>query len=112
MTQRGRESIDALSFLWPTTAMAALILFVINLVLRQPLSGYSLQSYASMFALGILPASIVAPKMLGQPIATVLLAAPLLGETLSSNQMFGGFAVLAGVYIVHRNRQQPVPGQT
>ena len=63
-------------------------------------------------ALGILPASLVAPTMLGQPIATVILAAPLLGETLSSSQMFGGFALLAGVYIVHRNRQQPVPGQT
>ncbi len=128
LTQRGRESIDALSCLWPATAMAALILLVINLVLRQPLSGYSLQSYASMFALGlfsqvlgwlainhalgILPASIVAPTMLGQPIATVLLAAPLLGETLSSSQMFGGFAVLTGVYIVHRSRRQPVPGQT
>ncbi|MBM4465013.1 MAG: DMT family transporter [Chloroflexi bacterium] len=34
-------------------------------------------------ALGYLPASIVAPIMLGQPVVTAILAGPLLGEALS-----------------------------
>jgi len=48
------------------------------------------------YALGHLPASTVAPTMLGQP---------LLGEILSLWQVVGGIAVLAGVYVVHRSRR-------
>jgi drug/metabolite transporter (DMT)-like permease len=55
------------------------------------------------YALGHLPASLVAPTMLGQPVMTALLALPLLGERLTQGQVLGGVAVLAGVYIVHRS---------
>jgi drug/metabolite transporter (DMT)-like permease len=56
------------------------------------------------FALGYLPASVVAPTMLGQPVATAILAGPLLGETLSVWQVLGGLAVLTGVYAVHSSQ--------
>jgi drug/metabolite transporter (DMT)-like permease len=88
-----------------------------------PITGYPLQSYLAFigaalvsqaggylavgYALGHLPASLVAPTMLGQPVVTALLAIPLLGESLTSSQVIGGAAVLAGIYIVHTSREKP-----
>jgi drug/metabolite transporter (DMT)-like permease len=55
------------------------------------------------YALGHLPASLVAPTMVGQPVVTALLAIPLLGEHLTTVQWLGGAAVLIGIYLVHRS---------
>jgi drug/metabolite transporter (DMT)-like permease len=65
------------------------------------------------YALGHLPASIVSPTMLGQPVLTALLAIPLLGETLQPVQWMGGLVVISGIFLVHRSREaapQPLPG--
>jgi drug/metabolite transporter (DMT)-like permease len=58
------------------------------------------------YALGYLPASIVSPTLLGQPVVTAILAGPLLGEDLSAWQILGGLAVLIGVYLVHHSRRR------
>lgn len=58
------------------------------------------------YSQGYLPASIVAPTMLAQPVVTALLAVLLLGERLSFWQILGGATVLIGVYIVHRSRHR------
>jgi drug/metabolite transporter (DMT)-like permease len=121
ITQRGRESLDSLTYFWPAAASSTLALFALNLAFRQPLIGYSTSTYlnfvaqglvvqvlgylAMNYALGYLPASLVAPTMLGQPVMTAILAGPLLGEALSLWQLLGGTAVLIGVYTVHRSRQ-------
>ncbi|MBM2843513.1 MAG: conserved rane protein of unknown function, partial [Anaerolineales bacterium] len=55
------------------------------------------------YALGRLPASLVAPTMVGQKVMTALLAIPLLGETLTPVQWIGGAAVLVGIVLVHRS---------
>jgi drug/metabolite transporter (DMT)-like permease len=89
-------------------------------VLEQPLTGYPAQTYWSLigvalitqvgaylaisYALGHLPASIVSPTLLGQPVLTALLAVPLLGQPLNPAQIVGGAVVLAGIWIVHRQR--------
>jgi drug/metabolite transporter (DMT)-like permease len=39
---------------------------------------------------------------LGQPVITALAAIPILGETLSPNQIAGGVLILIGVYLVNR----------
>ena len=57
------------------------------------------------FALGYLPASIVAPTLLGQPVITAVLAGVLLGEAFGPVQILGGAAVLAGVLVVVRSQQ-------
>jgi drug/metabolite transporter (DMT)-like permease len=91
------------------------------LILKLPVTGYSPQTYLAFlaaalvsqtggylavgYALGHLRASLVAPTMIGQPVVTALLAIPLLGETLSASQWLGGLAVLAGIYLVHRSRE-------
>lgn len=122
ITQRGRESLDSLTYFWLTALSASLGLLAISLVLRQPLTGYSVLTYLNFLILGVvvqvlgwltinyaqgyLPAAIVAPTMLAQPVMTALLAGPLLGETLSLWQILGGVAVLTGVYTVHRSQQE------
>ena len=98
---------------------------VVCLGTRTPLSGYPAETYAYFLALallvqilgwlsvsyvlGHLPAAVVSPTLLGQPVITALLAVPLLGETLSPRHIAGGIAVLAGVLIVHRSHA-PRPG--
>jgi drug/metabolite transporter (DMT)-like permease len=121
ITQRGRQKLDALSYFWISALGSAVVLLLIAILLRQPLTGYSSTTYANFlalgllvqvggqyafsYALGFLPASIVSPAGLGQPVVTAILAVPLLGEVLSFWQIIGGLAVLGGVYIVHRSRQ-------
>jgi drug/metabolite transporter (DMT)-like permease len=64
------------------------------------------------YALGHLPASIVSPTMILQPVITTLLAIPLLGEIPSIWQGVGGIIALAGIYIVnqsHNRRQVETP---
>ena len=118
-TQRGRESLDPLSYMTIMVISASLFSLFINLILGFPFSGYSQQSwlvflalalvsqilgYMSVsYALGHLPASVVAPTMIGQPILTTLLAIPLLGELPQSIQLIGGMITLAGIYLVHNS---------
>jgi len=122
ITQRGRETLDSLTYFWPAAVSSTLGLLILNLVLRQPLTGYPASAYLNFLALGLvpqvlgylainhalgyLPASIVSPTMLGQPVVTAILAGPLLGEALSLWQALGGLAVLTGVYVVHRSQQR------
>ena len=118
VTQRGRAHLSTMTYFWISTATAAGSLLLINLLLGQPLTGYSAQSYIYFLALGVvaqtlgwltinyaqgyLPASIVAPTLLGQPVLTAVLAVLLLGERFTPWQVIGGFLVLLGVYLVHR----------
>lgn len=116
--QRGRRRLDSLSFYWLSTTSSALVLLLIAGLLRQPLIGYSATTYWSFLgmglvsqamgylainhALGHLPASLVSPTLLGQPVMTALLSAWLLGERFSLLQVAGGVAIIVGVYVVHR----------
>lgn len=120
VTQRGRENLDSLSYLWFTALSASLALLALNTVLGHPIAGYSPLTYLSFLGLGVLvqvfgwlaisysqgylPASIVAPTMLAQPVATAVLAVMLLGERLSLWHIVGGVIVLTGVYIIHQSR--------
>jgi len=122
ITQRGRRKVDALSYFWVSSFAAVVTLLAINGALRQPLFTYSTRTYLSLLALGVvsqgigwlsinfaqgkLPATLVAPTLLGQPVVTGLLAGPLLGEFLQPLQIAGGVAVLAGVYLVHHSRSR------
>jgi drug/metabolite transporter (DMT)-like permease len=124
ITQRGRRTFDAISYFWVSSLAAVVTLFVINAAARQPLFAYSTRTYLSLLGLGVvsqgigwlvinyaqgkLPATLVAPTLLGQPVVTGLLAGPLLGEVLQPLQIAGGIAVLAGVFIVHRSRNRSI----
>ena len=123
-TQRGRESLDPLSYITIMVISASLFTLIINLILGYQFSGYSQQSwlvfillalvsqilgYMSVsYALGHLPASVVAPTMIGQPILTTLLAIPMLGELPQTFQLVGGMVTLAGIYLVHNSYNKSI----
>jgi drug/metabolite transporter (DMT)-like permease len=123
ITQRGRVHWDTLSYIWIVSFVSAICLLLVSLGFGMPVTGYPLQSYMAFlgaalvaqvggylavgYALGYLPASLVAPSLLGQPVVTALLAIPLLGETLGLGQIIGGLAVLTGIYLVHASRENP-----
>ena len=120
ITQLGRKSLDVLSYFWVSGVSATAALLIFNLLLSQPMWGFTSKTYFNLLALGLisqgvgllainyvqgfLPATIVSTTLLGQPVVTALLAGPLLGEKLQPLQIVGGAAVLLGVYIVHRSR--------
>jgi len=120
VTQRGRAHLSTLAYFWITVASSSLILLTFNLVLGRSLSGFSVETWLALLALGLvaqglgwmtlnyaqgfLPASVVAPTLLGQPVVTAVLAVILLGERFTLGHILGGLGVLAGVYIVHRGR--------
>jgi drug/metabolite transporter (DMT)-like permease len=119
-TQRGRKLLSSLSYFWIASASSSVMLFIVNLLLDQPLVGYSTYTYINFLSLGLivqavgwlainyaqgyLPASIVSPTLLGQPVLTAVFSVPLLGESFTIWHIIGGIIVLVGVYIVHRSR--------
>lgn len=125
ITQRGRKYMDPLRYIWLVGVSATLGMVFINLILRNPLTGYSTQTWIIFFttavvsqmigylsityALGHLPASIVSATLIGQPVLTSLLAIPLLGEIPTSMQWIGGSVALAGIYLVNQSHIQRKP---
>jgi drug/metabolite transporter (DMT)-like permease len=118
MTQQGRHHLGPLAYVWLAGLASSAALLLVNLGAGFPLTGYPPQTWLAFlglalitqvvgyvavgYALGHLPASLVAPTMVGQPVVTALLAIPILGEPLSPIQWIGGGAVLLGIYMVHR----------
>jgi drug/metabolite transporter (DMT)-like permease len=123
VTQRGRRRLNALAYFWFSVLSSTIILLVINLILGQQLLGYSTDAYLSLLGVGVisqgfgwlainyaqghLPATVVAPTLLAQPVMTAIFAIPILGERLAGLEILGGVVVLAGIYLVHRNRSRP-----
>ena len=121
-TQRGREHFDPLSYIWLMGVFASLSLALINIGMGHALFGYPRESwvifistalvsqligYLSVsYAMGHLPAAVVAPTMIGQPVMTTILAVPLLGEYPLPIQLLGGTIALAGIYLVNRAYQK------
>lgn len=125
-TERSRTTFDPVSHIWFVGIGATVSLFIINLVLHNPLSGFDtntwlvflasalvsqLIGYMSLaYALGHLPASVVSPTMILQPVLTTILAIPLLGEIPSIWQGIGGAMALIGIYIVNESHLRGQPG--
>ena len=121
-TERSRTHFDPVGHIWLVGIGASITLFVINTVLRNPLTGYPEQTWfvflstaivsqligymALAYALGHLPASVVSPTMVLQPIVTTLLAIPLLGEIPTIWQGIGGAIALVGIYMVNQAHQR------
>lgn len=117
-TERARDKLSSLVSWWISAAVCTLGLLALSLAFNLPLAGYSTETYLNLialavivqlvgwlainYALGHLPASIVSPTLLGQPVITAIAAVPLLGQPLGAVQVVGGVLVLAGILIVHR----------
>jgi len=118
VTQRARQQLDTLTYLWLLAVVAAIALFAASLLLGMPLGGYAARSYLSLvavglisqtagwllinYALGHVPASAAVVVLLAQPVITGLLSIPLLGEALAARQIAGGALILSGIYLCLR----------
>lgn len=121
-TQRGREHFDPPSYIWLMGASASISLVFINLGLGNTLFNYSPKTWlafigtalvsqligyiAVSYAMGHLPAAIVAPTMVAQPVITTIIAIPLLGEVPLPIQLLGGVITLTGIYRINRAYQK------
>jgi len=124
-TEKSRTFFDPISHIWFVGIGASVSLFIVNIVLHNPLLGFEkntwlvflatalvsqLIGYMSLaYALGQLPASVVSPTMILQPVVTTILAIPLLGEIPSIWQGIGGFIALIGIYIVNQSHIKSQP---
>jgi drug/metabolite transporter (DMT)-like permease len=122
-TQRGRQYFDPFRYTWLAGVAATLGMLIINLLLRNSFTGYDRRTwlvflatafvsqsagYISIsYALGHLPARIVSPSLIGQPIMTTILAIPLLGEIPNQWQILGGLMALTGIYLINQSHTQP-----
>jgi drug/metabolite transporter (DMT)-like permease len=120
VTQRGRSRLDALTYVWLVTIFAAVSLLAISLILRLPLAGFVPQTwlvflaaglvsqiggyFSIAYALGHLPASVVSPTMILQPVLTALLAYVFAGEMLAPLQWVGGLAAVGGIFLINISR--------
>jgi drug/metabolite transporter (DMT)-like permease len=118
VTQRVRCHFRTMTYIWLVAFTASIVLLGFNLAVQRPLSGFTPATYmlfvaaalisqiggyfSVAYALGHLPAAVVAPTMILQPVMTALLAIPLAGEPLSPTQMIGGAGVLLGIYLINR----------
>lgn len=121
-TQHGRKHIDPFRYTWLVGVSATIAIFFLNLILGNSFTGYSTQTWiiffvtavvsqmvgylAITYSLGHLPASVVSPTLIGQPILTTILAIPMLGEIPNATQWIGGAVALAGIYIVNQSHLQ------
>ncbi len=121
VSQRGRMYLNTLSYFWVSTMVSAGFLLVYTLILRYPLLGYDAQTWGLFILMGVLvqvlgwmfinyaqgtiPAVVVAPTMLAQPIITAVLAAIFLGEKFTGWHLVGGCMVMVGVYLVHQRKE-------
>jgi drug/metabolite transporter (DMT)-like permease len=121
-SQTGRKLLNTLHFLYISTLSSAVLLLVLMLVLGYDFTGYDRHTYLVFLGIGVgvqvcgwflinysqgyLPASTVAPTLLGQPVLTAFLAIWLLNEKLTIWHISGGLIVIAGIYIVHYSRSK------
>jgi drug/metabolite transporter (DMT)-like permease len=117
--QRGRKFLDTLSFFSISTITSAVFLLLINIILGEQLTGYADNSLLYFLVLGImvqvvgwlllnysqghLPAAIISPSLLIQPVVTAVAAWLMLGELFTFWHIAGGIVVLTGVLIVHKS---------
>jgi drug/metabolite transporter (DMT)-like permease len=92
------------------------------MMFRHPLRGYDSKTWVLFMVMGLLvqvlgwmlinyaqghiPATIISPTLLAQPVITALFAAMLLGERFTPWYMGGGIMVILGVLLVHRSRSK------
>jgi drug/metabolite transporter (DMT)-like permease len=121
VSQKGRDQLSTLAYFWITSFSATITLLIVNIILGYPFTGYSYSTYLYFVILGIavqdlgwlllnysqgyLPASVLAPSLLGQPVFTAILAWILLAEVLTIWQIIGASVVLLGIFVVHRSRR-------
>ena len=116
VTQKSRQKFSAFFHTWFSAASSTVILGILGIILGLTFFDYSAQTWLGFImaglisqfggyfcmsqAMGVLPASIVSPFMVLQPVLSALLAIPLVGEPLSGQQISSGLIVILGIWLV------------
>lgn len=117
-TRQARHSMNTVTFMVWSLAIASLVILPFAIGLEAPLWGFDLSTWiliivlglfaqtigwlAINYALGHLPASITSVTLLGQVIIAAILAVPLLGEPIRGSQIIGGVLIISGIILVNR----------
>ena len=110
-----RSRLSLLAYITPVYSGATLVLLAAVLIAGSPLTGFAPESYGFLllvglvpqvvghsalnWALGYLPAPLVATAVMFEPIGAAVLAWSALGEAPSPWALGGGALILAGVYL-------------
>lgn len=121
-TQAGRNHLNTISYLYISTLATAATAGILALIFRLNFTGYSNETWGYWVAMGLgiqvvgwflinfaqgkLPASVVSPTLLGQPIVTAIIAMLFLGESFTVWHISGGIVIIIGIYLVHFTRSR------
>jgi drug/metabolite transporter (DMT)-like permease len=110
-----RRKLSLLSYVAVCYGSAALILWLVVLLLNLPITGYSGQTVAAFWAMALISqilghssynwalkwfsTSLVAVALLGEPIGSTILAYILFDEGLTWLKLIGGLFILSAIYI-------------
>ena len=116
--RRLRSGLELGAYVGVVYPVAAIALVVAAAAARQPLGGFSAQTWTMFlllalvpqlighsslnWALRYLPAHLVTVAVLGEPVLSTLLAIPILGERPGLLRVIGGLVTLTGVYLAVR----------
>ncbi|MDD2278769.1 MAG: DMT family transporter [Bacteroidales bacterium] len=119
-TLDSRKRVDTVSFMFFSLVFMIIMLFGATQASGDSITGFSGTTWGALlglglvshflgwlsinYALGHLKGTNVSVTLLSQSVVTALVAIPLLGESLSVNQIVGGLLILSGVYYVNRRK--------
>jgi drug/metabolite transporter (DMT)-like permease len=113
-----RRKLSLLAYIFVCYGSAALVLWLIVLILQLPVSGFSMNTWTCLWAMALIThlighssynwalkwfsAGLIAISLLGEPIGSTVLAYFILNEGLSWSKLIGGGLILSAIYISAR----------
>lgn len=120
ITQPGRKHLDTLAYLFISSLSCSVFLAAYAFFLGYSFTGYDQTTWVLFIIMGIsmqagawflinysqgfIPASVVSPTLLLQPVLTAIIAMSFLNEPFTLGQIIAGIVVVAGVYLVYFSR--------
>lgn len=117
-----RNKLAVISYVFLVYSIAAILLIAIVISTKQQLTGFSNQIYLWLFLLAVLPqlighsifnwalgylsAGFVSITLLGDPIASVIIAYIFLSEIPGPIKLFGAILILGGIMIASKNKSE------
>ena len=119
-TQSGRQYLNTISYLFISSLSTTIVLGIFMLLFKYEFTGYDNYTwglwiimglgfqigawYLINYSQGYLPASLVSPTLLGQPVVTAIVSFLFLREIFSFTHILGGIIIMGGIYWVHFSR--------
>lgn len=110
-----RRKLSLLAYVMVCYGCAAMILWVMVISLRMPITGFSTNTMVAFWAMALvsqlightsynwalkwLSAGLIAISLLGEPIGATILAYMIFGEGLTLTKIIGGALILSAIYI-------------